>query len=298
MKFIYSPFSYIDKINGCPVFKKMKKGIGLKDILGICLSEKVPEKLICHEVPSAVTESAVFVVNLEKIKIEDLTTDDCGVYGTHSSPSEIVSVRLNDLGQIEDYLSSRDKDAENVLPVDKFVIKRQYSWHSKSKDFRRTIVQVEHQGQCLRYAIVQYLINCSPEVVHQLFQKPYGNSGKTTSGHFRTKPSVLANIKKLGTTNRPKQVISKLRDAVGGVTSVSSPSDIARDRQQVYNQLKKVPGRVKFRSTGPSKNVDIARLMSIQQEGNFLKDVNFFKGVRKQKDHNTGTTHPNTFAAH
>ena len=61
-----------------------------------------------------------------------------------------------------------------------------------------------------------------------------------------------------------------------------SPSDIPKDRQQVYNQLRKVEGRKKARSTGPSKAPDITKLLSLQQEGNFLRDVSL--GTRLKSD--------------
>ena len=70
-----------------------------------------------------------------------------------------------------------------------------------------------------------------------------------------------------------KKIISHIQEETGGVVSISSPSNIPRDRQQVYNQLRRVEGKKKSRSTGPAKPPDITKLLSLQQPGRFIRDV-------------------------
>ena len=135
----------------------------MKEILDICLSEDVPEECICQRVPTGITKSAVSVVNLEAVDDKDLTTDDCGIYGSRSSPSEEVDVVLHVHGKVSNFVTVRGTGAEernlSRLGGERVCVRRHYSWQSQTKDYKRLIVKVVHGGELLRYAIVQY--HCS-----------------------------------------------------------------------------------------------------------------------------------------
>ena len=77
------------RINDFPVYKDTKTGISSKEVMDICVGQNVPEEKICSRVPTGITESTVFVVDLEAVQFQDLTVDDNGVYGAHSSPSDL-----------------------------------------------------------------------------------------------------------------------------------------------------------------------------------------------------------------
>ena len=62
------------------------------------------------------------------------------------------------------------------------------------------------------------------------------------------------------------------RDA-GGAVSLSSPSDVLRDRQQAYNIFRHIDGKIKSRDTGPSKYMHIDKLVVLMSRNTFLKDV-------------------------
>lgn len=94
------------------MFKYDSKGLKMKEILDICLSEDVPEECVCQRVPTGITKSAVFVVNLEAVDDKDLTTDDCGIYGSHSSPSEEVDVVLDVHGKVSNFVTVRGTGAD------------------------------------------------------------------------------------------------------------------------------------------------------------------------------------------
>ena len=100
----------------------------------------------------------------------------------------------------------------------------------------------------------------------------------------------------MGHKSSAKQIISEIEQKAGrgGVVSVVSPSDIPRDRQQVYHQLRRVEGRKKARSTGPSKAPDITKLLPLQQAGRFVRDVSL--GSRAKRDGGKRAT-ASTFAA-
>ena len=58
-----------------------------------------------------------------------------------------------------------------------------------------------------------------------------------------------------------KRISSETEKKAGGAVSVVSPSDIPKDWQQVYDQLRKVEGRKKVRNTGPSNAPDITKVL-------------------------------------
>ena len=68
--------------------------------MNICAGQNVSAEEICTRVPSGITQSPVFVVDLEAVQFEDLTVDDNGVYRAHSSPSEHFKVFQDDQGKI------------------------------------------------------------------------------------------------------------------------------------------------------------------------------------------------------
>ena len=264
----------------------------------ICVGQNVSAEKICTRVPSGITESAVFVVDLEVVQFEDLTVDDNGVYGSHSSPSELFQVFLDDKGKISGLSRMDRSDSETKRSLldayDHFIIRRQYSWCTNNKDFRRMIAKVEHEGNFMRFAVVQYTVKMTPEEAKLILSKPYGGCQRSSEPHVRTKPSILEGIRKMGHKSSAKQIISEIEKKAGGVVSVVSPSDIPRDRQQVYNQLRRVEGRKKARSTGPSKAPDITKLLSLQQGGSFVRDVSL--GSRANRDGGQRAT-ASTFAA-
>ena len=137
-------------------------------------------------------------------------------------------------------------------------------------DYRRLIAKVEHDGKFFQLAVVWYIVNTND--TSQLFKRLYGNC-VSHEPHIRTKPSVLAKIRGMGTTGSAKQIISKIEKVCNDVAAVPLVSYLPRERQQVYNQLKKVDGRTKSRSTGPSKAPSFTKLLMLQQSGAFLKNV-------------------------
>ncbi|KAJ7382626.1 hypothetical protein OS493_033984 [Desmophyllum pertusum] len=205
-----------------------------KEILDICIGGNVSDDKVCARVPAGITESGIFIVDLQAVCYKDLTVDDNGVYGSHSSPSEDFQVFFDDLG--------------NISAVEKI-----------NKNDKETITKM-------------------------LFANPENSRkrGRPSEPKLRTKPSVLWRMREMGSKSSAKQIINNIHREVGGVVSISSPSDIPKDRQQVYNQLRKVEGRKKSRSTGPAKSPDITKLLSLQQAGRFVRDVSL--GARSKKN--------------
>lgn len=68
----------------------------------ICVSGDVPRNKVCTKVPRGVQTTATFVIDLEKVDHRDISADDNGIYGKHSSPSQRVKLKLTDEGKIEE----------------------------------------------------------------------------------------------------------------------------------------------------------------------------------------------------
>ena len=70
-----------------------------------------------------------------------------------------------------------ESKSEVFTAYDHFVIRRQYSWPRSDKNFRRMIAKVEHGGKFLRFAIVQYTVNMTPDEAKLLFSQTKCHSG-------------------------------------------------------------------------------------------------------------------------
>ena len=80
--------------------------------MNICAGQNVSAEKICTRVPSGITQSPVFVVDLDAVQFEDLMVDDNGVYGAHSSPSEHFKVFQDDQGKISGLSRIGQSDSE------------------------------------------------------------------------------------------------------------------------------------------------------------------------------------------
>lgn len=276
------------KINGQPVFKVSQKGLSTKEVIDICIAGNFDTKKVCRKVAHGVTESAIFIVDLNIVNEGDLTTDGNGVYARHSCPTEVVRVDFSSESRIKRV--SKRKKGKNPEGSHIFSVKRHYSWHASSDEFCRIITKVHdhRKGELGRYAVIQYKVT---EEAEKLFsRKAHGNVKHHKEAFFRTKPSVLPRIKQYAEENPAKHVITKVQQDAGGVSNVKSVSNIPRNRKQVYNQASKIENRICSRSTGPQKAADFTKLVTQLQTSDFVKDVSF--GLRHGKD-----TSPNTFAA-
>ena len=92
------------------------------------------------------------------------------------------------------------------------------------------IAKVEHEGKFLRFAMVQYTVNMTPDGAKLLFSQTKRHSGT----QVRTKPSVLERVRQSGDMFSAKKIINHIQKEAGGVVSIWSPSNFSRDRQQVY----------------------------------------------------------------
>ena len=91
---------------------------------------------------------------------------------------------------------------------------------------------------------------------------------------MRTFQSVMKKIKSIGSVSAPKEVISKIQVLAGGAFNLSSTSEVARDRTQVYNALRNI-SRPKSRNTGHPESTDYHKLQMLLSQGDYIKSVEY-----------------------
>ena len=69
---------------------------------------------------------------------------------------------------------------------------------------------------------------------------------------------MMKKIKSIGSVSAPKEVVSKVQLMAGGAFNLFSDLEVARDRTQVYNDLRNI-SRPKSRNTGHPKSTDVVR---------------------------------------
>ena len=261
-----------------PVYctKKLK----MKDIINICLAEKVNIELVCKHVPQHIYHNAVFVVDLMFVKAEDLSTDGL-IYNSQACPVNFVQVLLGEDNGVRQC---------KIVPLDGnqtesiFKFKRQYSQCYSSKivgvKLKRTISKIEKMnGELCRYAVISYDFVGQEHIYDtgrkiDLFKRVQGNSKHRQEPYNRTFPSVINEIKHKGATSSPKNIVTEIQNNAGGLFNMNSPSEITTDRSQVYNAFRGID-RPKSRNTGPNKNTDFTRLQLMLREGDFVKDISY-----------------------
>ena len=84
----------------------------------------------------------------------------------------------------------------------------------------------------------------------------------------------MKKIKSIGSVSAPKEVVSKVQVVAGGALNLSSASEVARYRTQVYNALRNI-SRPKSRNTGHSKSKDYHKLQMLLSQGDYTKSVEY-----------------------
>ena len=261
-----------------------KNPLSLADIINISLFEKVDKERVCLSVPSGVSKDGIYIVDLNAVNGKDLTTDSY-IYDRHSCPKAAIVVCSK--GQKLISIKTGAQSSSQDLPGNSEVItcRRQYSYIKKTGfQLRRCITKLQRSdGSMARYAVISYQFSGwknGNEVAitgPQLFQRPHGNLKKAKESYFRTKPSVLSKIREYGSYMRPKQVVSAIERDAGGLISISSPSDVPRNRMQVHNKVRDMANRPKARNTGKSKVPDYTKLVALSQTGDFIRDFSFHR---------------------
>ena len=211
-------------VNSLPVLARPKLGLTVNQLFTLMMGT-LPVDRICHRKPTSVTYNGVFVVDLSCVHcIDDLRADDNGVWTHAGKPRRKYRIR-------------RDPEACGLIyadPVEEptpeseiFTLVRIYHHHKGTPEFQRRISYVlDHDGQKVQYAVVQYLFEGGNEI--PVIIPPHGNTKKEKASYRRTQKSTLSRIKQI--PGKPKNVVSVLHDEAGGSLGASSMSELPRDR--------------------------------------------------------------------
>ena len=148
----------------------------------------------------------------------------------------------------------------------------------KEHILKRAIVKfVADSGKLCKYAVIKY--KSCPETENMYpdsgtFQQPHGNSKKRKEPYMRTFPSATKKIKSIGSVSAPKEVVSKIQVMAGWAFNLSSASEVARDRTQVYNAMRNI-SRPKSRNTGHPKSTNYHKLQVLLSQGDYIKSVEY-----------------------
>lgn len=273
----------------CPAFETRTEGLRISDLIRLCCFTKYAPDQTCRRIPSPAT-NAVFIVDMSHVQAPDLSCDDSGSYANNSSPSAIVRATY-EYGKVFVNILKRKgvSQSDELLSEDNiYLVRRLYSdrTNQANQKLRRIITRVFTKNQLANYAVIQFLGS-----VHSSFHKPHGNSKPGANTFIRTKPSVLQRQKELARYETPKNIINIIDNENSGTYGANSPSDVARDRQQVYNIKKRTNNAKKSRNTGKVVQPDFSKLIALMDNNSFVKRVDFDMRQPSNK------IYPLTFAA-
>ena len=136
----------------CPIYNDAE--LTMKEMIDICVFEKVNENLVCRAVPQNVYYTTNFVIDLSKVDVSDITVDGV-IYHSQACSSSLIYINKEN-GKI---CTKAEINSSEIFDV--YKLKRQYS-KSFSKTFKehilkQTIVKFEaDSGKLCKYAVIKY----------------------------------------------------------------------------------------------------------------------------------------------
>lgn len=217
--------------------------------------------LICIHRPVGVKHNAVFVLNLEKCDLRDLSADDNGSW-------EIACPRRK-------YRIDRDPSTGNVLGVwgaedddnDAFTLHGQYGTHKATKlatgvEFKQVITTLKDpSGKLEPLAVLQYYFKGGVE--KEVVLAPHGNSrGNNKRPFLQTAASTLKGIKENCFSKKPKRIYDESFVKSGGLLGSTSTSSEPRNPKQIYNAR----AGIAKKEMGEDKDEIFSLLMQLKQD--------------------------------
>ena len=213
-----------------PILARPSQGLSVTQLFQLMVGT-VPEKSICHQKPTGVRYSSVFVVDLSCVScLDDLRADDNGVWVHGGKPRRNCCVEFDeDTNVVLDAKLVEDKSTDDA---NVFTLVRLYHRHKSTPEFQRRISYVlDSHGQIVKLVVIQYLFDDGVEV--PVILPPHGNAKKQITPYCRTQKTTLDKLKRM--VGKPKWVLDTVHNKAGGSFGASSVSELPRDRRQVYN---------------------------------------------------------------
>ena len=164
----------------CPIYNDAE--LTMKEMIDICVFEKVNEHLVCRAVPQNVYYTTNFVIDLSKVDVSDITVDGV-IYHSQACPSLLIYINKEN-GKI---CTKAETNSSEIF--DLYKLKRQYSTSFsktlKEHILKQTTVKFEVDGGRL-----QELLRKSQNMYSDSgpFQQPHGNSKKRKEPYMKTFP--------------------------------------------------------------------------------------------------------------
>lgn len=120
--------------------------------MGICLNKDT----VCHQVPTGILVSAIFVVDFQSIHHHDVVAKDKSCFGRQSSPTRHVALKIG-LNRTIEEIKTIKFFAENMVPEPGFEfykIRRHYTWHKYIPGLSRIITRLEYKNELFRYVLL------------------------------------------------------------------------------------------------------------------------------------------------
>lgn len=188
----------------------------------------VKRPLLC---PTGLQEAS-FVVDLQRVKPEDLTTDGYGLWGKSSSCRKMYFSSDNTEEGNPKMIPSGE--ADHQWQVQKLRWKHPASEKNGDKKFVRYSYRITaFREKKPRWGIISYQWLCEP---FEIEPKAHGNAKKRPDEpYIRTDPSVLKDLKEERKHATAEQAYYNVKAKKGGAVGVRSSSELPRGRSQVYN---------------------------------------------------------------
>ena len=136
----------------CPIYNDAE--LTMKEMIDICVFEKVNEHLVCRAVPQNVYYTTNFVIDLSKVDVSDITVDGV-IYHCQACPSSLIYINKGN-GKICTKAETNSNETFEVYKL-KSQYSKSFSKTLKEHILKKTIEKFEaDSGKLCKYAVIKY----------------------------------------------------------------------------------------------------------------------------------------------
>lgn len=129
-----------------PLYSQVTSPYNCSQLISILMNDGLTNEEVCGSRPLGVNDNATFVIDLDRVRFDDLKADDLGSW--NQKGSKHTTFRLDDDGHIR-------YSQGNVGGKGYYTLLRRYYAHGTCSSFHRLIVTIE--GKCV-YNKLKYLV--------------------------------------------------------------------------------------------------------------------------------------------
>ena len=117
-----------------PLYSLVDSPYNCSQLISILMSDGLTSDKVCASRPLGVNDNATFIINLDRVRFDDLKADDLGSWNQKGSKHTIFC--LDDEGHVH-------YSQGNVGGKDYYTLLRRYYVHGTCSSFHRLIVTIE-----------------------------------------------------------------------------------------------------------------------------------------------------------